>query len=107
MAFDGSRYKKDGYEAETIKKTTSKIEESKFSDEYILSVGRQYINRAIADSAYSDYYWEYVKDVSVTKTIFGYTATYYVYCEERHTYKYVRVNMGVSGDTLYYANGGM
>ncbi len=110
VRFGDTLFEKDGYEPSLIKETTEKAtkkEEPEFTDEYILSVGRQYISRAINDSTYSQYAWEYIKDYGVTKTALGYTATYYVYFEERHTYKNVRVNMGVSGDTLYYANGGV
>lgn len=110
VRFGDTLFEKDGYEPSLIKETSekgTKKEEPEFTDEYILSVGRQYISRAIDESTYSEYHWEYIKDYGVTKTVLGYTATYYVYFEERHTYKYVRVNMGVSGDELYYANGGV
>ena len=79
-----------------------------YSDAEIYQAAYRFIGEALQDTTYSNYYWEYVRDSGISSYIGGgYTATLYMYSEELHSYKYLRVNMGVGPQGLYFISGGM
>ena len=79
-----------------------------FTSEEIIQYGYEYLNKAIMDTSLFGYYVELVRAEEGMKTPLGYTATFYVYVPDMHSYKYIRVNMVSNGKGgLNFSNGSL
>ena len=81
--------------------------EMSYSDAEIYQAAYYFIDLAIADSLYANYYWEFVREAGVSPYVGGgYTAKFYMYSQELHSYKYLRINIGVGPQGFYYLSSG-
>ncbi|MBQ6844412.1 MAG: hypothetical protein IJO60_07250 [Agathobacter sp.] len=79
-----------------------------YSDAELYQFAYSCIGEALANSLYSDYYWEFVREAGISNyTGGGYTVTFYMYSPEMKSYKYLRIHIGVWANGLYYISAGM